>query len=160
MKPIEELTFTDDYMFGYVMRNEEICKGLLERLLNIKIQRLEFPTLQKTIAPHYESEGVRLDVYVQDLAGSSSVQADASRTPFALDDVGFKPFTIVVVYNVHLLARYQVGRIHQIFIDGDASHVVQIGFGHPCTMNLGLQHFNHHSHSLYLMLSIKRTSPQ
>jgi len=26
MKPIEELTFTDDYMFGYVMRNEEICK--------------------------------------------------------------------------------------------------------------------------------------
>ena len=38
MKPIEELTFTDDYMFGYVMRNEEICKGLLERLLNIKIQ--------------------------------------------------------------------------------------------------------------------------
>ena len=45
MKPIEELTFTDDYMFGYVMRNEEICKGLLERLLGIKIQRLEFPTL-------------------------------------------------------------------------------------------------------------------
>ena len=66
MKPIEELTFTDDYMFGYVMRNEEICKGLLERLLGIKIQRLEFPTLQKTIAPHYESKGVRLDVYVQD----------------------------------------------------------------------------------------------
>ena len=66
MKPIEELTFTDDYMFGYVMRNEEICKGLLERLLGIIIQRLEFPTLQKTIAPHYESKGVRLDVYVQD----------------------------------------------------------------------------------------------
>ena len=66
MKPIEELPFTDDYMFGYVMRNEEICKGLLERLLGIKIQRLEFPTLQKTIAPHYESKGVRLDVYVQD----------------------------------------------------------------------------------------------
>ena len=66
MKPIEELTFTDDYMFGYVMRNEEICKGLLERLLNIKIRRLEFPTLQKSIAPHYESKGVRLDVYVQD----------------------------------------------------------------------------------------------
>ena len=36
MKPIEELTFTDDYMFGYVMRNEEICKGLLERLLKGK----------------------------------------------------------------------------------------------------------------------------
>ena len=66
MKPIEELTFTDDYMFGYVMRNEEICKGLLERLLQIKIERLEYPELQKTITPHYENKGVRLDVYVQD----------------------------------------------------------------------------------------------
>ena len=66
MKPIEELTFTDDYMFGYVMRNPEICKGLLERLLKIKIERLEYPELQKTITPHYENKGVRLDVYVQD----------------------------------------------------------------------------------------------
>ena len=66
MKPIDELTFTDDYMFGYVMQNEEICKGLLERLLNIKIEKLEFPKLQKSIAPHYESKGVRLDVYIKD----------------------------------------------------------------------------------------------
>ena len=55
-----------DYMFGYVMRNEEICKGLLERLLQIKIERLEYPELQKSITPHYENKGVRLDVYVQD----------------------------------------------------------------------------------------------
>ena len=66
MKPIEELTFTDDYMFGYVMRNEEICKGLLERLLKIKIERLEYPELQKSISPYYEAKGVRLDVYVKD----------------------------------------------------------------------------------------------
>ena len=66
MKPIEELTFTDDYMFGYVMKNTEICKGVLERLLNIKIQKLDFPELQKSIVPHYESKGIRLDVYVQD----------------------------------------------------------------------------------------------
>ncbi len=66
MKPIEELTFTDDYMFGYVMRNEEICKELLERLLKIKIERLEYPELQKSISPYYEAKGVRLDVYVKD----------------------------------------------------------------------------------------------
>ena len=65
MKPIEELTFTDDYMFGYVMRNEEICKELLERLLKIKIERLEYPELQKSISPYYEAKGVRLDVYVK-----------------------------------------------------------------------------------------------
>ena len=66
LKPIEELTFTDDYMFGYVMRNPEICKGLLERLLKIKIERLEYPELQKSISPYYESKGIRLDVYVKD----------------------------------------------------------------------------------------------
>ena len=65
-KPVEELTFTDDYMFGYVMRNPEICKELLERLLKIKIERLEYPELQKSISPYYEAKGVRLDVYVKD----------------------------------------------------------------------------------------------
>ena len=65
-KPVEELTFTDDFMFGYVMRNEEICKELLERLLKIKIEKLEYPELQKSISPYYEAKGVRLDVYVKD----------------------------------------------------------------------------------------------
>ena len=49
MKPIDELTFTDDYMFGYVMQNEEICKGLLERLLNIKIEKLIYLEFQNAI---------------------------------------------------------------------------------------------------------------
>ena len=64
-KPVEQLEFTDDYMFGYVMRNPEICKELLERLLKIKIERLEYPELQKSISPYYEAKGVRLDVYVK-----------------------------------------------------------------------------------------------
>ena len=55
-KPIEELTFTDDFMFGRVMQNPEICKGLLERLLEIKIDKIEYPVLQKTISPHYKSK--------------------------------------------------------------------------------------------------------
>ena len=35
MKPIEELTFTDDFMFGHIMQNKEICTELLEKLLYI-----------------------------------------------------------------------------------------------------------------------------
>ena len=65
-KPINELTFTDDYMFGAVMRNPEICKSILETLLNIQIEKLEYPELQKSISTYYESKGVRLDVYVKD----------------------------------------------------------------------------------------------
>ena len=66
IKPIEDLTFVDDYMFGYILQNESICKKLLERLLKIKIEKLEFPKLQKSISPFYETKGVRLDVYVKD----------------------------------------------------------------------------------------------
>ena len=65
-KSIDELTFTDDYMFGAVMRNAEICKSILETLLNIQIEKLEYPELQKSISTYYESKGVRLDVYVKD----------------------------------------------------------------------------------------------
>ena len=32
-KPIEELTVTDDFMFGAVMRNAKYCKPLLELVL-------------------------------------------------------------------------------------------------------------------------------
>ena len=65
MKTIEELTFTDDFMFGAVMKNEHICKGVIERLLHIKVEKLELITLQETISPYYETRGVRFDVYVK-----------------------------------------------------------------------------------------------
>jgi hypothetical protein len=45
-KPVEELTFTDDFMFTKVMKNKSICKGLLERLLGIKISKIEYPEIQ------------------------------------------------------------------------------------------------------------------
>ena len=63
-KSVDELTFTDDFMFGTIMKNKPICKGVLERLLHIKVGKIEYPSLQKTIAPFYESKGIRLDVYV------------------------------------------------------------------------------------------------
>jgi len=65
-KPVEELTFTDDFMFGTIMRNEHICRGVLERLLRMKLGKIEYLTLQKSISPFYESKGIRLDVYTAD----------------------------------------------------------------------------------------------
>ena len=65
-KPVEDLVFSDDFMFGAVMRDPEICKGVIERLLQIKIDRIEYPEFQKTISPFYTKKGVRLDVYVAD----------------------------------------------------------------------------------------------
>ena len=60
MKPLEDLTFTDDFMFGYVMRQPEICKEMLERLLKIKIEKLEYPELQKSISGFYEVQDIQV----------------------------------------------------------------------------------------------------
>lgn len=65
MKPFEELEFYDDFMFGVIMRNTEFCKGVLEILLDIKIDRIEYPELQKSVEPFYTTKGVRFDVYVE-----------------------------------------------------------------------------------------------
>ena len=80
-KPVEELTFTDDFMFGTVMKNKVICKGVLERLLHIKVGKIEYPSLQKTIAPFYESKGIRLDVYVSDPERVFDIEIQTSIPP-------------------------------------------------------------------------------
>ena len=54
------------YIFEKVLQNAEICQELLERLLKIKIEHIEYPEIEKTISPYYETKGVRLDVYVKD----------------------------------------------------------------------------------------------
>ena len=65
-KKFEDLTFADHYMFEKVLQNREICQELLERLLKIKIDHIEYPEIEKTISPYYETKGVRLDVYLKD----------------------------------------------------------------------------------------------
>ncbi len=66
IKTIEELTFTDDGMFQAVLREPDICAELVERLLGIRVGRIEYPELEKAIEPFYTSKGVRLDVYLKD----------------------------------------------------------------------------------------------
>ena len=69
-KPVDELTFTDDGMFQAVMHDPEICAEVVERLLHIKVNRIDYPELEKTIAPYYSSKGIRLDVYLRTLIKS------------------------------------------------------------------------------------------
>ena len=65
-KNYEELELRDDFMFGKVMGNKELCKEVLETLLVIRIDSIEYPEQQKSIRITSEGRGVRLDVYVQD----------------------------------------------------------------------------------------------
>ena len=70
-KPLSELTLMDDYMFYAVMSEKVLLKVLLESILGIKIEYLEYVGRQETLKQGYESKGIRLDVYVIDSNGVS-----------------------------------------------------------------------------------------
>ena len=63
----EELSISNDFLFGKVMQNPELCKELLQRILpDLNIERIEYPELQKSINLDMDARSVRLDVYVKD----------------------------------------------------------------------------------------------
>ena len=80
-KSFDELTFSDDWMFQKVMHNPEICAELIERLLHIRIDHVEFPELEKAIAPYYTSKGVRLDVYLKDSDKIIDIECQSNLKP-------------------------------------------------------------------------------
>lgn len=64
-KTLQELTLKDNFMFGAVMCDEENCRLLLERILDIPIAKVTVEK-EKSIVYHPEYKGVRLDVYAKD----------------------------------------------------------------------------------------------
>ena len=63
----EEIGLSNDFIFGKVMSDPELCKELLERILpGIEIDHIEYPELQKPIKEDVDARSVRLDVYVKD----------------------------------------------------------------------------------------------
>ena len=81
IKTVDELTFTDDGMFQAVMHDPEICAELIERLLHIRVKKIEYPELEKVIAPYYSSKGVRLDVYIKDSDRIIDIECQANLKP-------------------------------------------------------------------------------
>ena len=63
----EELQISNDFIFGKIMQDPKLCRGLLQRILpQLKIDHIEYPETQKTIRPDIDAKSVRLDVYVAD----------------------------------------------------------------------------------------------
>ena len=69
IKTWEELTICDNFLFQKVMRNQRICKQLIEKILHIHMTKITFPETEKQIDVNYDSKSVRLDVYVHDDQG-------------------------------------------------------------------------------------------
>lgn len=63
----ENIGLANDFLFGKVMSNPKLCKKLLELIIpEMRIERIEYPELQKSIKEDADARSVRLDVYVKD----------------------------------------------------------------------------------------------
>ena len=51
-KKLSELTITDDFMFGEVMRDKKLAKGLIERVLGDRVGKISRVVPQKVINPY------------------------------------------------------------------------------------------------------------
>lgn len=68
-KAFGELKFRDAFMFAATMEDEEICRGVLERVMGISIKHVKIiGEASLLVNPDYR--GVRLDVYADDEAGT------------------------------------------------------------------------------------------
>ena len=69
MKSYEELEFRDDFMFGKIMEDKEICREVLECLLQRPIGELQEVQTQKEFKYVSDGKPIRLDVYNRDSDG-------------------------------------------------------------------------------------------
>ena len=65
-KDYEKLTLSNDFVFGKVMENKELCRRVLETLLQTEIELTEYPVREKNIRLSTEGKPIRLDIYVKD----------------------------------------------------------------------------------------------
>lgn len=69
-KTLQELNLEDDFLFAKVMSDKNICKKVIEKILDIQIKEIKMPEEQKVIDILLDSKAVRLDVYVNDETGT------------------------------------------------------------------------------------------
>lgn len=66
-KKWDSIGLENDFIFGKVMQDPELCIQLLKRIFpEMQIERIEYPQLQKTFKADMDSHGIRMDVYVRD----------------------------------------------------------------------------------------------
>ena len=69
-KTIQQLNLEDDFLFAKVMSDKEVCRKVLEKILDVSIREVSVPATQKTINTLYDGKGIRLDVYLNDDEGT------------------------------------------------------------------------------------------
>ena len=66
-KQWHDATIRDNFVFGKTMElYPNLCRQLLELILDIKIKEITYPEREKTIEARIDGKGIRLDVYVEE----------------------------------------------------------------------------------------------
>lgn len=68
-RTLQELTFKDGFLFAAAMMDQENCRLVLERILEMPIDRVEV-SKEKSFIYNPDHKGVRLDVYAKDENGT------------------------------------------------------------------------------------------
>ncbi len=76
------LEFKDAPMFGRVMRNEQICKQVIEVILGIEIDHIKYLNSEQQISPYEDARGVRLDVYLKSSDKVFDIEMQTTDTPY------------------------------------------------------------------------------
>ena len=63
LKALEDVTIQDNFLFGTLLKDPEICREILQRILGVPIGSIRYPEAEKTIDTGYYSRGIRLDIY-------------------------------------------------------------------------------------------------
>ena len=91
-KKYEELTFSDDFMFCKILEQDpELCRELLELILDRKVGELVSVNRQKPIEITADGKGVRFDIYAEGNDGivynvemqNASLEAIAKRSRYS-----------------------------------------------------------------------------
>lgn len=126
--------FSNDFVFCSVLKlNEDLCKELIEVLLDVKVRDIVFIESQKNIDTAMDAKGVRLDVYAE----------DDNNTVFNLE------MQTTISRNLAKRSRYYQGMIDQTLIsqseDYDIlkkSYIVFICLKDPFNANLSKYTFS------------------
>ena len=104
IEPWEKATISNNVMFRLVMEKPGLCKKLIERLLNIKIARMESPIFEKDFRENMTSRGIRLDVYVEDADGLA-IDVEIQAVSKSAEELGKRTRYYQSVMDNNLLAK-------------------------------------------------------
>lgn len=72
-EPRRTVGFTNGWMFNLVMMDESICREVIEAVLGITVERIDYLNAEQVVDPAPENRGIRMDVYAKESGSSERV---------------------------------------------------------------------------------------